>query len=148
MSRPNRRPAFSVAGLIVAFAGWALIAVWLASSAVSPPKPTEVVIVDNAERIGKAAWARIRGIPYEAPRQEAGTKIGSILVTALPLLGEIALAGGVIGLLRREDRRICGAAICLGSGLVYVLVELAALAMLALCVIAIGFIAIMLGFLS
>lgn len=148
MSRPNRRPAFSLAGLLVAFAGWALVAVWLASPTFSPPRPTEVVIVDHAERIGKAAWARIRGILYEAPRQETSTKVGPTFVSALPILGGIALAGGVIGLLRREDRRICGAAICLGSGLVYILVELAALAMLALCIIAIGFIAIILGFLS
>ena len=147
MRRPTRRPAFSLAGLIVAFVGWVLVAVWLGAPAISPPKPTEIVIVDSTERIGKAAWARIRGTPYEAPRQETSSR-GTTHITALPLLGGIAVAGGVMGLLRREDRRICGAAICLGSGLVYVVIELAALAMLALCVIAIGFIAIILGFLS
>src|SRR4051794_431248 len=121
VSQTNRRRGWlGWPGLTVALLAFAIAAgsPWLAKL-LDPPEPTfEQAAVEVAARLKDRIAAKLRGEQYEAPPKPAAFRWSRWLPGLAVGAGVLGCSFGVLGLVRREDGRLCGSAVAVGAGAV------------------------------
>ena len=90
----------------------AFLSPWIAN-AISPPKPVEEEIVDFATRIKDAAIAKAKGEKF-APRNPKEENIADYVPPAVIALSMVAMALGIVSIVKEEKKLIGSTAVCLG----------------------------------
>ena len=112
-----RRNWFGVTGLLVSLVGLALsvLTPWLANLIQPPPKPVEEEIADFAAKIVKRVKEKLKKqqpLPPAPPKQISWPMVFPASAISTGLLG---LLLGVISWIKREDHRISGTAVAIGT---------------------------------
>ena len=103
----------SLVGLLALIA--AILPHWVLP-VVFPPPPVDQVIVETGQRVKERIVARMKGVEYQAPRQEKslGDRLSQGSSIAALSLGLLAILLAVFSLFFREEKQLAGVSATLG----------------------------------
>ncbi|WP_309398877.1 hypothetical protein [Cerasicoccus maritimus] len=134
----NKNNLLGIIGCILGFI--ALVAAFYSpeiAAAIGPPtKPLEENVVDFAIKLKEAAESKAKGVEYHAEPTEPLPS--AIVIDAIIAAGLIAAGFGLASLIRKEQRAIAAAAMCLGVGAAVVQISILVAAALIFVILVIA----------
>jgi hypothetical protein len=132
----SKPKTFGIVGIVAGFLGLLSVLVGPAvRDAIVPPPPTEKQLAETIVSLKQHITAKLKKTPPppEAPRQRFSSQ--ELPYTLSLALAAVAIIGGAISYLRREDHRYAYVACGVGTGILIWHALILALAVAVLCVI-------------
>lgn len=129
-----RRLSLAMIGLALGAIALLVAATHFALGPIEPGPGFEVVAARSARAIREAVVAAAKGERQSVTQVQTRQRIGpdDLVRAGATVMGAMAMIAGVIGFVRREDRRSCAAAVVLGGAAVAFHVAMVAIGVMAM----------------